>query len=643
MKTKIMKAKISIAFLILLFLWPSPCTSEEAVITSESMEHDGRTSSYRAEGSVRVEWERSTIDANTLIFKEKTNSIAAYNGVSYDDPDVSIKAESAEFDLSAKSGALYNAGIFIKKDNFHIKGKEVKKLGEGQYSLEGASFTTCDAPLPAWCLGGNDVRIIIGDFISARNVTMRAKGLPVLYTPYISAPVLAGRKTGFLTPTLGYSDSKGLSVLQPFFIAVSENRDITLTADIYSKRGAGGSLEYRYIEQGGISGRLYGHFIDDIKEEKNFLKIRAIHEQKNAFMDINFVNRKEFSSLYEPYLEDRAQRFLESDAELRMYIDDTPLTGGGSKLFIAGRYLIDLKKEDTTGPPQKLPEAGLILYPERIGPFVFSLSAQAANFIADKSADGQRINISPRITHSFGGAFTVFQAIGAKKTFYFLNGMEDASTDALEYEVSGRTRLTKNYSSLRHIIEPSVSYKYRAVSGQQMEIPLFDSLELEKDASVLELSLINRFIDSAGEFATLRVAEGFDFKGKDLLKADIALSRPAGLRAGISYDSGEGKIKSLNSELRIPSGSGFLSLGQRYEGDEGINLYTIGFGYYPSKTLSIESGLWYDEKEGTVRDITTKIGYKGQCWGVSVSAVKKPDDFDIFITIDLLGLGNFGV
>jgi len=61
--------------------------------------------------------------------------------------------------------------------------------------------------------------------------------------------------------------------------------------------------------------------------------------------------------------------------------------------------------------PQKMPEVGYVLNPTAVGPAIFTLSANAANFIRSEEPHGQRIDIKPELSYSLGDTVRLTQAI----------------------------------------------------------------------------------------------------------------------------------------------------------------------------------------------------------------------------------------
>ncbi|MBI4685440.1 MAG: LPS-assembly protein LptD [Nitrospirae bacterium] len=636
------------------------CYAEEppAVITSDSLEYDGKTSIYTAIGSVKVEQGNATINSKKMRYNEKTATVFAEGDVVYDTSDISLKAETAEYNLDTKQGIFYNSEIFSKTDNLHISGTKIEKQGEKKYFFDKASLTTCDAVLPAWCFKGRNADLIIGDRLKAKDVTFNVRGLPVMYTPYIWAPILTERKTGFLTPTIGYSKTKDFYFRQPFFWAISENRDATFVLDWYSKIGIGKGLEYRYIYPGDIEGTHWLYNLNDRTTGKKIYEWRSYHVKRSsdgisAYINLNYLNEKRFYRDYSIFRHERIKRFLESTGEISLPMDD-------SHFYIMSRYLIDLKDgSNDSAVVQRLPEAGYVFNPYKIGPVIFSLTSSASNLWRKEGVYGQRLDINPRLSHFFGDSIVISQYLGLRETAYSLHKNElegfkkSVQRETFDYNITASSRIIKRYENFTHAIEPSLGYTFIPwIKKDKINLPLFDSTENYSKQASGNLSITNRILDSLGEFFTLSLSQSYNgyerIRPFSPLSIAASIGRPLQLRGDIAYNSYSGRIENINSDMSMSLQRVSLNLGERYDRVQNRMFYNIDIQYTHPKNLSTALKLWYDAKGGGLRDTTLTIGYQKQCWGVTFiinrkpadEINKKPSDLTVFMTINLLGLGS---
>lgn len=645
-------------------LFTDSCFAEEppTFITSDSLKHEKSTSMYTARGSVLVEQGETIMMADEMQYDEKTSNVFPEGNVVYDTPDMVLKAEKAEFNLNTKKGTFYNAEIFSKKERFRVSGTEIEKRGEKEYFIKKASITTCENPSPEWCIKGRTADIIIGDRFKVRDATFHVKDFPFLYTPYLIGPALTERKTGLLTPVFGYSQSKGIYYRQPFFWAIDEDKDATFIVDWYTKAGLGKGAEYRYVTPGNVEGKHWLYHFHDKKAELDFYELKSSHAKRSkdslsGYWNLDLLNEKgkSFYREYGIHRYERVNRFLESTAELTLPSDN-------SRLYLMSQYIIDLKAgSDTLAVAQRLPELGYIVNPSRVGPLVFSMTSSASNFARDIGVSGRRLDIYPKLSHSFGDKIILFQNLGLRETMYSLHKNEAAGfkssvhRDMFDYNITASSRLIKKYGeNLTHGIEPSLGYTFVPwIKKDKVNVPMFDSTDIYARQSSIGLSLTNRLLDNKGEFLTVSVSESYNTYERDVplspLSVSVSVPRPFPVTADASYNHYNDRIQTLNSSVSIPFKKFAFSFGERYNQPDKTMFYDIGVSYTHSKNLSAEVRLWYDAKGGGVRDSNFIMKYLQQCWGMTIIVNRKPPDevnskpseLRVFVTFDLLGLGSY--
>ena len=585
----------------------------------------------------------AVLGADAVTYYEKTSDVIAEGNVRYDDGEISLTAARAVLQMEARTGELYDAEVFSRKDNYHLKGKKIQKTGEKSYHSEEASFTTCDAPVPAWCFKGRDVDAHLGEKLTAKDASFRIRNLPVFYTPYLWAPIVTERHTGFLMPKVGNSNSLGVEVNLPFFWAISENMDATFVLDAYGKRGIGTGVEYRFLGLGGLKSDWWAYHIRDSELGKDFWEVLALHEDRHdgrlgGFLSVNYVNEKDFYQVYSPRYEVRTLRFLESTGEA-----DLPFTD--SRLYLLAQYRVDLKNE-TGNAPQKLPEIGYVLHETPLGQFLVSADLTAANLWEKDGVSAGRVDLYPKVAYSMGTDFVASQTFAFRETAYsfYNNGGADntAHREAFEYDITGHTRLSKEYASFTHVIEPLVRYHF--VYSTENDLPVFDSAELFRRTSVVELGFLTRAIVKGTEVAAVRVTQGLDtYRGGGAflpLRFEVNTRTPLPLTAEATYDVNRGTLETVTSDLGFRLFKTNISLGQRYNRGEDIMMYTASAEFSPYKALGLTGSVWYDAKGQGLRDLSLTMRYLWQCWGIRVETVKRPGDFSVSVKFDLAGLGS---
>lgn len=629
------------------------CSAEEqaTVITSDGLEYDAAARQYRMTGSVTATRNDAVIKADALLYSEKTSEVTATGNVHYDDRETSISADRAEMNLDAKTGKLYDAVFLHKNNNYHLSGRLIEKKGEDYYYSPEATFTTCDTPVPDWCFKGKEIKAVMGDTIRARAVSFRIKDLPVLYAPFLWAPLNTDRHTGVLMPTPGYSKTLGVNLKIPFYWAIAENRDATFIIDTFSRRGIGTGLEYRFIDRGGVKSAWWAYHIRDTRLDRDFVEVRALHEDRDrgtisGFLNLNYVNQKDFYQEFHSYREIRIQRFLESTGEISTSLQN-------SRFYLLSHYLVDLQPEISPGvpsPPQKLPEAGYVINYTKAGDALFTATATAADLYMQDGASAARLDIYPRLLYGFGKDITVSQKVGLRGTGYvFYDGQDsgrqkDDLKAAFEYNATAHARLFRNFSFFTHVMEPSLRYHFIYAPKSSRPLPVYDATELYGKTSNIELSILNRGIMQGSEAVSVRLTQGIDTYNSSRpflpFRVEAGIKTPVVLSVDTSWDHYSRRIETAHSDLSLKLDTVNLAVGQRFNKKEEINVYTAGAEFSPLKNMHMAGSLWYDAKGAGLRDVSVSLRYTKQCWSMRLETIKRPGDFSVRFMFELTGVGS---
>lgn len=122
--------------------------------------------------------------------------------------------------------------------------------GPERETLYGARYTTCDAGVDDWYLRAGELELDhYAQTGTAQHASVEFKGVPILYTPWISFPFNNLRKSGFLAPSWGQTTRSGFEAALPYYWNISPNMDATITPRYMSKRGTQLQSEFRYLTE----------------------------------------------------------------------------------------------------------------------------------------------------------------------------------------------------------------------------------------------------------------------------------------------------------------------------------------------------------------------------------------------------------
>lgn len=237
----------------------------------------------RLQGHVQVQQGQRIVNADTAyIYRDaKTNQVTRIEligAVRYQEPDRLMLASKANLYPQDKAGqvedVLYLFAINRQQAELPAWGRAslIKRFANQDYLLQKTTYTTCAPQDKSWELRADEIRL---DHAAGKGVARRATLLihdnPVFYLPYMSFPTNRNRKSGFLLPTMGYSNVGGYDLALPFYWNMAPNYDATLVPHYYSKRGVMLGGEFRYLTEGSV-GVFDGHYLPKDRAYSQFLQ-----------------------------------------------------------------------------------------------------------------------------------------------------------------------------------------------------------------------------------------------------------------------------------------------------------------------------------------------------------------------------------
>ncbi len=203
----------------------------------------------RAEGNVFVQYGRSKIKAKSLEFDQKSKEIKFTDLVDFQDgTSFSVSATEAVISSDLSEGIISAANLILD-NKIKIQTGEVRLKGGQISSVSEISRVTscdvCEGKEPNWYLSASSAkRDSENSNIVYKDVTVRVKGLPIAYIPYLRMPdPSVDRARGFLVPEAVLTSNLASGLKLPYFIPLGLSSDLLITPYFSSKTK---TLEYRY-------------------------------------------------------------------------------------------------------------------------------------------------------------------------------------------------------------------------------------------------------------------------------------------------------------------------------------------------------------------------------------------------------------
>ena len=190
----------------------------------------------------------------------------------------------------------FNNKDFDKQNEPRLKGLTFQ--GDEKNSIiSGGVFTTCkkNDDCPPWQLSAKKIRhdktkkIIYYD-----KAWLKIYDQPVLYFPKFFHPdPTVKRQSGFLMPGFSESSNHGSAFQVPYFHAISENKDFTLTPSFYSNLNVLAQSEYREINENSVNTIDFSF----LKTENNINKNHFFSKSKKNLKLKNFIESDAFLNI----------------------------------------------------------------------------------------------------------------------------------------------------------------------------------------------------------------------------------------------------------------------------------------------------------------------------------------------------------
>lgn len=631
--------KRTVYYLLILVFLPqiSLAQNQKTEITAPLLRWEPALKRYHFEGGVTLLQEGSILKAEELYYYPEDRMAKAIGNVLYQGRRLQIEASRATLNLKDTSGTLENGRIIFFEGNYRIKADFLERLSEKHYRAKRLQYTTCSGTVPIWCLKASKADLLIGERLSAKHVRLHILGLPVLYTPYLWAPVLTERTTGFLMPRLGYNSERGFEVSLPFYLVISENRDATFYFD-WAEQSNGLGLEYRYVERHIGHGQWLAYRFKDKTNERTFYSLKGSHRKDTyrgtgGFVSVDYLSEKDYYRLYSYKVELIASRFTASTSELyhrqRYY-----------KVYLRARYWQNLASQQE--PAQHMPVVGVSLYPLQKGPFLAGLTAEAARFYQKQGIEAYRLTVLPYLYHSTETVIRLNQSLEPFVAYYNLNDTEKDENIAygLTYRAGLSAPFYHRWPHITHTVSPEILYEYRT----RRETPsyIFDDEETDTDLSIIKTGITQRVYLDGEHLGALRLHYWYDLR-KDNPSELVLEGYKTGTintRFDLHYDTETSLVNSYHYQAGLSLSRVGVSFGETYSREPAIRNYTGSATLTPLRWLVLTGGFWYDQRQDEFTKITYGGKIDGQCASLSITYSKTRTQYSIFLLLTFKGLGE---
>ncbi|HET7371499.1 MAG TPA: LPS assembly protein LptD, partial [Gammaproteobacteria bacterium] len=264
-------------------------------------------------GDVDVVQGDRRLTADSLTYDSNQRSIFAEGDVLFGTPTLQVQGERGRYFLDTDLGTFHDAEFRLPERHGRGYASKIEMTGPGLSELHDVTYTTCPLGREDWALKTPEVELNRNTDVGyAYNATIRFYGVPIFYTPFISFPLSDRRKSGFLSPIIGYSTGDGFDITTPYYINIAPNMDATLSPRILSRRGVLTTVQYRYLlpsSEGEFDFSLLPHDrLADLRRSRfHFGDVTRISEHWGFSTSLNHVSDPNYFADFGNSLNETAQ------------------------------------------------------------------------------------------------------------------------------------------------------------------------------------------------------------------------------------------------------------------------------------------------------------------------------------------------
>lgn len=496
------------------------------------------------EGNVEMKKDEQQAKADIVDYYQPQEKVDLEGNVHYWDESLYLKSPTAQLDLDNGTGNFKNADYKLRSNWARGHADElfldVGTLTQGT----NIDFSTCEPQKSFWDLSTNIWKISAKSLTlnhetargTARHAVLKIKDIPVFYTPYLSFPLDAQRKSGFLTPSYGSSSRNGLEFRTPYYWNIAPNMDATITPRYLADSGGMLMGEYRYLLKSG-SGLLNVEYLpgDDQFQDKDRNYINFTHNQTifgRGKLDLLY-NRVSDTRYFEDFggsLTATSKQYLERHANFS-YNGSNSKYNWNTYINVQDFQIVNQDLAITSRPHKRLPrfrfKANSIAKNNAVN---YHLKSEAVYFQRGNdpllnNVEGFRLDLFPSITYPMRSRSGYLKPkLGLRYTQYQLNKnltFEKSPNrilpvftldSGLYFDKKGKV-FDHTYSQT---LEPRLFYLY-IPKKDQSDLPVFDTSLYDLSSSHATLFYQDRFSgpDRMGDAnqITLSLTSRFNIQG----------------------------------------------------------------------------------------------------------------------------------
>ena len=225
----------------------------QMLVQANEIHYDHANDMVSAVGNVQMYYNGSTIEADKVIYNQKTKRLRAEGRIRLTETDGKITyGDILDLSDDYRDGFVDSLRLDAA-DNTRFAAARADRTQGNITVMQNGVYTACEAckddpkKPPLWQVKA--ARITHNEserMLYFQNASLEFFGRPIAYLPYFSAPdPTVKKKSGWLMPIFSSSSKYGFAAQAPYYWVLAPDRDVTITPTITTKQGPMLQAEYR--------------------------------------------------------------------------------------------------------------------------------------------------------------------------------------------------------------------------------------------------------------------------------------------------------------------------------------------------------------------------------------------------------------
>ena len=628
---------------------------------------------YSFSGKVIITHKNYRLNAENAILLKNNHQLFVKKNIKFQSPTALITANKGH--ITKEKQTLAKTRYQLRSSNIQGAAATITIVDKNILHLKSATYSTCPIGQETWKLQASEIILDKNQNDgTAYNVVLKMFEVPIFYLPMVSW-ALKGGKTGFLAPSFNSynnGNESGSRLTQPFYVNLSNDKDLLLNYHNLSTRGDVIDAKYRQLfAKGNLE--INGSFInnDKITKQKRSSLNTNLNYNLTPHLKVSINTHKVSDKTYLSDIQHQSHSItnLKSQFLLKYNEDDLLLS-----LLAEKKQIINTGSESYYRSPE-------IKFKKTIKNLSLEVIRTDFKHKDEAKITGvRRHSILQYQKNIVNPAYYLAMNLAVKNTNYELKQSDNQKRTLFETTLDGHLNFEKKFKNgIIHTLKPRIFYGFSQNKAQNT-LPVFDTklnsfsyqnlfsnnqfsgIDRISAANDWTLAIENTVIDTKMAEFEFNVAQKF-YGDKQLNSTSTQTYRErkySDIATKMSYDIDNykfindlrwdpeaKKIVKRKTSFVYKNNKQFIKLAQHKINEEDILEGYTGFNL--NKNFKIIAGLNKSQTNNRIKKSALGLVYENCCWAMKLfylkqfnSIVNNVDEFSKITQFELVfkGLGS---